>query len=457
MPFSQLGLTDNLVRSVQASGYEIPTPIQQRAIPLAITGKDILGCANTGTGKTAAFVLPLLHRLDQLSSARKGNHVKALILTPTRELAQQVEEYLSGMSRFTSFRSISIYGGANMENQIKRLRRGVDIVVATPGRLLDHINRKTINLSNVEYFVLDEADKMFDMGFIDDVRTIVSKLASKRQTLLFSATISEQIKKLAVAIQDNPEVIQIGEQRRPMASIHQRFYSIEQDVKRNLLVHLLKKEAGTSVLVFSRTKHGADKISKHLSRSGFNADSIHSDRTQSQRTNALARFKGGKTSILVATDVASRGIDVSGITHVVNFDVPRFPEDYIHRIGRTGRASASGHAISFVSKEERKFVRRIEGFVGKKFEFSESPVLEKSSFIDEEIGKNERKKKHHHRSPMKGKNKGDRGVLPGATDNRKKQKSKKKEYPSTVEGWMGFLSSGTGNQGKRRKKRIHQK
>jgi ATP-dependent RNA helicase RhlE len=371
MSFSQLGLNDRLLQGIRAGGFNKPTPIQLRAIPVALTGRDIIGLAQTGTGKTAAFVLPMLHRFDETKKNR--GIVRGLILTPTRELAQQVEESITTVGRFTNYSSLSIYGGASMDNQLRRLRRGVDIVVATPGRLLDHLNRGTIDLSNVEVFVLDEADRMFDMGFIDDVKKIISYIPKKRQTFLFSATMPESIQKLTTTIHNNPKIIRIGKQTNPAEMITQYFFKVPQEHKLDLLAHMMNSESMKSVLVFSRTRRGADKICKKLIQRGFNATSIHSDRTQSQRQNALAAFKDGKYRVLVATDIAARGIDVKGISHVVNYDTPVYAEDYIHRIGRTGRAELTGDAVTFVAPPERKYFNSIENLIGKRFSIQAYP------------------------------------------------------------------------------------
>ena len=321
MSFSKFGLTDQLVQGILATGYTAPTEIQSRAIPLALQGKDIIGCAQTGTGKTAAFVLPLLNRLSTPQHSSK-RHVRALILTPTRELAQQVEDFIKGYGRFTNLQSLSVYGGVSMGNQLKHLSRGVDIVIATPGRLLDHMQRRSIDLSKVEVLVLDEADRMFDMGFINDVRKIIAKVPAQRQTLLFSATMSKEVRALTASIQKHPEMIEIGERTKPVDTVTQHFYSIPQDQKMDLLFHILDTTQMDSVLVFSRTKHGADKISHRLERKGVKAIAIHSNRTQAQRDHALAGFKQGQFKVLVATDIAARGIDVEGISHVVNYDTP---------------------------------------------------------------------------------------------------------------------------------------
>jgi ATP-dependent RNA helicase RhlE len=374
MGFSTFGLSDHILQGVRAAGYTSPTPIQSLAIRPALVGKDIIASAQTGTGKTAAFVLPILHRLAG-TPAERGNarHPRALVLTPTRELAQQIQDAVATYGRFLSLQAISIYGGVSMDKQMKLLRRGADIVVATPGRLLDHLQRNTIDLSKIQVLVLDEADRMLDMGFINDVRKIIGRVPKERQTLLFSATLSNDINRLAGSILHDPETLETGERHNPVETITQHFYDAPKDGKMDLLAHALNAETMQSVLVFSRTKHGADKISHRLERSGISSIAIHSNRTQSQRERALDGFKRGKYRVLVATDIAARGIDVSGISHVINFDVPQFAEDYIHRIGRTGRAGASGDAITFVSREEQQYLRRIEKFTGNRFPVKQYP------------------------------------------------------------------------------------
>jgi len=378
MSFSELGLSDQLVQGMLATGYTAPTEIQSRTIPPALQGKDLIGCAQTGTGKTAAFVLPLLNRLSASPDSGRRN-VRGLILTPTRELARQVEEFIGGYGKFTTLQSLSVYGGVNMNNQVKRLSRGVDIVIATPGRLLDHLQHRSIDLSHVEVLVLDEADRMFDMGFINDVRKIVAKVPAERQTLLFSATMSKEVQALTASIQKHPEMIEIGPRTKPVDTVTQHFYSVPQNQKIDLLLHILESSEIDSLLVFSRTKHGADKITRRLERKGVKATAIHSNRTQSQRDRALAGFKQGEFKVLVATDIAARGIDVEGISHVINFDTPAYPEDYIHRIGRTGRASQKGDALTFVSHDEIDHLKRIERFVGKKFEVKRYPAFDYSA------------------------------------------------------------------------------
>jgi len=366
MPFKTFGLADPLVQGILATGYTAPTEIQSQAIPAILDGKDIIGCAQTGTGKTAAFVLPILNRLETVAQKTKKKKIRALVVTPTRELAVQIEQAVLGYGRFTNLKALAVYGGVSINRQIATLRRGVDIVVATPGRLLDHIGRNTIELSAVEVLVLDEADRMLDMGFVNDVRRIVGGLPKKRQTLLFSATISREVQTLAGDMLKSPQMIQIGRPRNPIDTITQHIYAVEKTLKMDLLLHMIEDWRMFSVLVFSRTKYGADKISRQLKRAGIVAVSIHSGRTQNQRQQALDGFRSGKYHVMVATDVAARGIDVEGISHVINYDVPTHAEDYVHRIGRTGRAEATGDAITFVSSEEEKYLRDIGKFIERK-------------------------------------------------------------------------------------------
>ncbi len=382
MSFDSFGLSDRLLQGITAADYTSPTPIQQAAIPLILEGSDLIGCAQTGTGKTAAFVIPLLQNLansaPEFQKPGKLTNttfrpVRALILSPTRELAQQIEATTSALSRFMRFRAFCVYGGVGIEMQEKQLRFSTDIIIATPGRLLDLMNRKAINFSHLEMLVLDEADRMLDMGFINDVKKIVANTPPKRQTLLFSATMSEKIQTLTRTVQQSPKLVSIGERRNPSENVTQHFYSIPQSQKVDLLLHVLKQEEMESVLVFSRTKHGADRIMKRLERNGFASAAIHSNRSQGQRQNALAGFKSGKFKVLVATDVAARGIDVDGISHVINFDTPPDAEDYIHRIGRTGRANTTGDALSFVSRDEMQNVRKIERHIGKRLTVKNYP------------------------------------------------------------------------------------
>jgi len=376
MSFSTIGLSAPIMQGVALSGYSSPTEIQRKAIPLAVAGKDLIGCAPTGTGKTAAFVLPILTRLQESSRVDNRKFPRALILTPTRELAQQVDEAIETYGKFTGLRSVSIYGGVGMGNQLSSLRQGVDIVVATPGRLIDHMQRGSIVLSRVEILVLDEADRMYDMGFINAVRSIIAQIPVNRQTLLFSATMSHEIRALVAGIQKQPHLIEIGEPFTPVETVDQHFFRIPQNTKMDLLVSVVGHDSVKTALVFSRTKHGADKIARRLSQAGISSAAIHANRSQSQRKSALDGFKQHRFKVLVATDIAARGIDVSGISHVVNYDTPVFAEDYIHRIGRTGRAEQRGTAFTFVSADEEKYLKRIEYLTGKRFTMKSYPGFE---------------------------------------------------------------------------------
>ncbi|AQT67512.1 ATP-dependent RNA helicase RhlE [Anaerohalosphaera lusitana] len=367
MPFKKIGLCDELVQGILATGYTAPTEIQAEAIPVAIEGRDMIGCAQTGTGKTAAFVLPILNKIAKIGHTGGKPRVKALIVTPTRELAMQIDNSVKGYGRFVKMKSAAIFGGASMEKQVKALRRGVDVIAATPGRLIDHVGRGTVDLSGVEVLVLDEADRMLDMGFVNDIQKIIERMPKKRQTLLFSATMSKEVKKLTKTIQRSPKMIQIGEQHNPIDTITQHIYPVPAKQKMDLLRHMLERHQMYSVLIFSRTKRGADRICKNLKKAKVKAVAIHSDRTQRQRLQALDGFKRGKFQVMVATDIAARGINVEGISHVFNYDVPAYAEDYVHRIGRTGRAEATGDAITFVGYDEIPNLKKIERFIGRTF------------------------------------------------------------------------------------------
>ncbi|MBD3422412.1 MAG: DEAD/DEAH box helicase [Chitinivibrionales bacterium] len=374
MNFSDTGLSDLLLRNVAAVGYEKPTEIQQKAIPLVLEGKDITGCAPTGTGKTAAFVLPVLQQLmhgEYTTSTRR--RVRCLMLAPTRELAQQNAEAVDTYGAGTGIRALAAYGGVHIAGQQKRLRQGVDIVIATPGRLLDLLKRRSLSLSDCKILVLDEADRMYDMGFIHDVRRIIRQTPLKRQTLLFSATMPEAIWSLIQEVQVEPQRIEIGFTGRPAETVEQHFYSVPKQAKLDLLVHCMKQEVADKTLIFARTKRGADAINLKLQQRGIRTGLIHGDRTQDQRRKALARFRQERVDVLVATDIAARGIDFEGISHVINYDVPEFAEDYIHRIGRTGRADASGVAVTFVSDDEQRHFRRIRNLTGKQTMLLEYP------------------------------------------------------------------------------------
>lgn len=358
MSFEQLGLEPELLRSINLQGYTEPTPIQAKAIPAILNGEDVLAGAQTGTGKTAAFTLPMLQFLNKNSS--KGQRPRALVLTPTRELAAQVWESVKTYGQSLQLRSIAIYGGVGMNPQIVKLRRGVDIVVATPGRLLDHINQGNLNLSRIEIFVLDEADRMLDMGFIHDIRRVIKLLPQKRQNLLFSATYTDEIRKLAKGLLHNPKQIEVPRRSIEAEGVTQVVHHVGRSRKRELLSHLIREGNWNQVLVFTRTKHGANRLARQLLSDGVSATAIHGNKSQAARTAALAEFKSGEVRTLVATDIAARGLDIDRLPHVVNFELPHVPEDYVHRIGRTGRAGSSGAALSLVSGEERMQLMAIQ-------------------------------------------------------------------------------------------------
>lgn len=363
MQFQDLKLIDPLLRAVRAEGYDTPTPIQVQAIPHILAGKDLIGCAQTGTGKTAAFALPILQRLVESTQNRKRGIPRVLVLSPTRELASQIGENFTAYGRHTGLTNIVIFGGVGQNPQTQGIRRGPDIIVATPGRLLDMMNQGIIRLNTIEVFVLDEADRMLDMGFIHDVRKVISALPTRRQTLLFSATMPQDIQDLADRILINPVRVEVTPQATTVEKITQSVYYVEKKDKRALLEHILNDNAIRRVLVFTRTKHGANKLAEQLDRSRIQAEAIHGNKSQTARERALANFKSGKTRVLVATDIAARGIDVDDVTHVINYDLPNEPESYVHRIGRTARAGASGIAYSFCDTEERKYLRDIEKLI----------------------------------------------------------------------------------------------
>jgi len=376
MSFSSFGLPEKLLHGIYAAGYSTPTEIQQKSIPSALEGKDILGCAPTGTGKTAAFMLPILTHLINNPQQTRPGYPRVLILAPTRELAQQVADFVRLYASSTRITSTAIYGGVSYNNQIRDLKSGVDIVVATPGRLLDHMEQHAINLSKVEILVLDEADRMYDMGFIKDVRAIASRVSKSRQTLLFSATMPYEIRKLISELLSSPVFVEVGSSTRPTELVAQHFFSVSPTSKMDLLVEMLRNEEIDTTLVFSRTRHGADRICKRLQREGISSSAIHSDRSQSQRQRTLDGFKRKAFQVLVATDLAARGIDVEKISCVINYDTPACAEDYIHRIGRTGRAEQKGIAVTFVTNEESGNVKKIEMVTGKRFRLKEYPGFE---------------------------------------------------------------------------------
>jgi ATP-dependent RNA helicase RhlE len=365
MSFSSLGLGPKLLQSIADLGYTQPTPIQLAAIPRVLEERDLIGIAQTGTGKTAAFVLPLLERLTMKPRSIQPRSARALILAPTRELALQIDEQVRLLGRHHRIRCATIFGGVGEHPQIVAMRAGVDVIVATPGRLLDLMGSKHVNLAHVEIAVLDEADRMLDMGFLPQIRRIVQALPRVRQTLLFSATLSSDIEKITGEFLSNPETVEIGRRANPVDSVAQFLYPVPKSRKVDLLAHLLRDQTLDTVLVFSRTKHGADKIVRKLQASKVAAVALHSNRSQGQRVAALDAFKSGRARVLVATDIASRGIDVEGISHVINFDFPMHAEDYVHRVGRTGRAAAIGDAISFVTPDDEPSVRALEKMIKK--------------------------------------------------------------------------------------------
>ena len=368
--FSDLGLNDNILRSLTTEGYTTPTPIQAKAIPPVLEGRDLLGCAQTGTGKTAAFALPVLHRLisQPVDKTRRGPALpRVLVLSPTRELATQIAESFATYGRHTGLSLTTIFGGVSQFHQVKALQRGVDILVATPGRLMDLMEQRHVNLSNVQVFVLDEADRMLDMGFIQPIRKIAAVLppAANRQTLMFSATMPKEIMHLADSLLRDPVKVAVTPVSSTVPLIEQSLYMVNRQGKPALLEHLLDDEKAARVVVFTKTKHGADRVSRRLEHAGITSDAIHGNKAQNNRQRALQAFRTGKIRVLVATDVAARGLDVDGITHVINYDLPMEPEAYVHRIGRTGRAGATGVAISFCDHEERGLLRDIERLTGK--------------------------------------------------------------------------------------------
>jgi ATP-dependent RNA helicase RhlE len=366
MSFDQLGLAPEFLRAVADQGYTEPTPVQAEAIPLVLAGRDLMAGAQTGTGKTAAFVLPMLQRLGPPNlDPRAGRRpIRALVLAPTRELALQVEESVRVYGRHWGVRSAAIYGGVGFSPQANALRRGVDVVVATPGRLLDHLGQRTIDLSTVEILVLDEADRMLDMGFIRDIRRVLEVLPARRQNLLFSATFSDEIRSLASRFMHEPATVQVTPRNSAAPLVRQVVHPVDRERKRELLSHLIRTGVIDQALVFTRTKHGANRLAQQLERDGIAAVAIHGNKSQGQRVRALADFKTGRTPILVATEIAARGLDIDGLPHVVNFELPMVPEDYVHRIGRTGRAGSPGHAVSLVCIDEHKMLREIEMVLG---------------------------------------------------------------------------------------------
>lgn len=375
MSFKSLNITDPILRSLKEEGYSTPTAIQSKAIPIALEGKDLLASAQTGTGKTAAFAIPILQNLGANQPSRGQKKIRSLIVTPTRELAIQIEESFQNYGRYTGLNSTVVYGGVNQKRQVKQLNKGVDILTATPGRLLDLMNQGHISLSDVEVFVLDEADRMLDMGFIHDIKKIRKALPNKHQTLFFSATLPHAIVKLSNSLLHNPTKVEIEPEKPTVDTITQGLYFVEKGNKKNLLLNILQDAGIESALVFTRTKRNANNVVKLLNKSNINAEAIHGNKSQSARQRALGNFKDQKTRVLVATDIAARGIDVDELKYVINYEIPNEPETYVHRIGRTGRAGADGTALSFVDSVERAYIRDIQKLIGKQI-----PVIDEHEY-----------------------------------------------------------------------------
>lgn len=392
MSFGSLGLCDELLKNVADQGYTKPSSIQNKAIPAVLSGRDVMAVAQTGTGKTAGFTLPILQLLSARTPSQQALSVRALVITPTRELAAQVAKSVENYSRHLNIRSAAVFGGVRIEPQIAELNMGVDVLVATPGRLIDLYHQQAIHFEQLEILILDEADRMLDLGFVDDIRRIQKLLPDKRQTLMFSATFTKEIKSLAKGMLNNPLLIEVSAVNSTVNSVKQTIYSVDKGRKSELLIHLIKNNKWRQVLVFSRTKHGADSLVIQLEKAGISAESIHANRTQHARTHALDGFRNGNIAVLVATDIASRGIDVNDLPCVVNFDLPYVPEDYVHRIGRTGRAGTSGLAISFFSEDESKQLQSIERVIGRKLErefilgFAPKVKIQETSTDDDEYG-----------------------------------------------------------------------
>ena len=387
MDFNNLNLKPEIIKALEKKNYKEATPIQAKAIPVILEGNDILGGAQTGTGKTAAFALPIINKLTD--NKNPGKLPRALVITPTRELANQVAESFKTYSHFLNLRIITIFGGVNIKRQYSEIRNGADVVVATPGRLLDHLQQQTIKLSNIEVLILDEADRMLDMGFINDIKKIIRHLPKQRQNLLFCATYSDEIKKLAENILQDPVLVEVSKRNATADKIEQKIYKTTQTQKRHLLIHLIKEESWYQVLIFTKTKHGANRLTAQLLKEEIPSVAIHGNKSQAARTRALNSFKKGDIQALIATDVAARGIDLQDLSHVVNYDLPQVPEDYIHRIGRTGRAGQSGIAISLITPEDSGMLRRIEKLLKKQI-----PLLKSDSFVPVIIKEQPKRQNH---------------------------------------------------------------
>jgi len=374
MTFKELNISEPILKALSNKKYETPTPIQEQAIPVALKGRDLLGIAQTGTGKTAAFAIPIIQKLEQQQVKGQKREIKALILTPTRELAIQIDECFRDYAQYTHLIHTVIFGGVNQNPQVDKLRKGVDILIATPGRLLDLVRQRHITLKQIQHFVLDEADRMLDMGFIHDIKRILPMLPKQKQTLFFSATMPTSISNLSKSILNNPVKVEVAPVSSVVDTIEQCLYFVEKPEKSDLLLSILKKEQNKSVLVFSRTKYGADKIAKVLNKKNIGCEAIHGNKTQNARQRALTNFKSGKTRVIIATDIAARGIDIANLEMVINYDLPDIAETYVHRIGRTGRAGNTGTALTFCSHEEYTMVKEIQKLTGKKLNTAAIPV-----------------------------------------------------------------------------------
>ncbi len=378
MSFNQLQLIEPVLKALSEEGYSQPTPIQEKSIPIILQKKDLLGCAQTGTGKTAAFTIPILQLMEQQPMKAGQRGIRALILTPTRELAIQIGQSIEAYGKYLNLRHHVIFGGVSQQSQVMAIRRGIDIMVATPGRLLDLMQQRIVSLNDIQFFVLDEADRMLDMGFVHDVKRIIAKLPAKRQTLFFSATMPAEIKKLAAILLTDPVKVEVTPVASTAELIEQSVYFTERQHKLPLLIHLLQDKAIETVLVFMQMKHAADKLTKSLNHAGIRAEAIHGNKSQNARQSALENFKSRRTRVLVATDIAARGIDIDELTHVVNYELPNVPETYVHRIGRTGRAGASGKAVSFCDYDERPLLSDIQKLIGKSI-----PVITEHAFVSD--------------------------------------------------------------------------
>ncbi|HKB44790.1 MAG TPA: DEAD/DEAH box helicase [Chitinophagaceae bacterium] len=405
MSFNNLQLIEPLLQALSKEGYSIPTPIQQQAIPVILQKRDLLGCAQTGTGKTAAFTIPVLQLMHQQRQQlqQRSHRIQTLILTPTRELAIQIGESIAAYGRFLPFRYKVIFGGVPQYSQVQAIRNGVDIIVATPGRLLDLMQQRIISLSDIQYFILDEADRMLDMGFVHDVKRIIARLPAKRQTLFFSATMPSEIKQLAAILLTNPVKIEVTPESPTVEIIQQSVYFVEKQNKQSLLIQLLKDKTIETVLVFTQMKHSADKLARSLNKAGIRAEAIHGNKSQNARQDALKNFKNRRTRVLVATDIAARGIDIDELTHVLNYELPNIPETYVHRIGRTGRAGAGGTAISFCDWSEKTFLTDIQKLIKKMIPVVKGHAFDNNSMHSIPVQVNQSSSNNNFRNAGRGK------------------------------------------------------